>query len=189
LKGTAAWAYRAHDLYSLGQVDEGLLSAEQAVELDPNNHRGFRARAVGHGLKKRYEEMLQDATTALELDPTQHLAHRLRGKALTHLGRLDEALAEYALEPDQNNVKGLIADIYKEYQRVIRLDVCKDDSLDYLKLRASDPAASSAWMHEEEIKADRKQTSGKLPDARPPTYGKDYRVWWSVQEGKAPSVS
>ncbi len=35
----------------------------------------------------------------------------------------------------------------------------------YLNLRLSAPALAVSWIHEEEIKRERKQSKGKLPDA------------------------
>ena len=112
-KPGAAWAYRAETQYRLGSLADGIASAEKAVELSPNDSRSFRARAIGHQLSDRFEEMLVDATRAVEIDPTRPLAHLLRGRAFGLLGRLDEALAEYALETDRKAVEPYLNGVHQ----------------------------------------------------------------------------
>jgi tetratricopeptide (TPR) repeat protein len=110
----AAWAYRAEVQFRLGSVADGVASAEKAVLLAPKDSRSYRARAIGRQLNKRFDEMLSDATRALELDPSRPLAHLLRGKAFGLLGKLDEALAEYALEPDRKAVEPYLNGVHRE---------------------------------------------------------------------------
>lgn len=110
----AGWAYLAEAQFQLGDISSGEISAQNAVDLAPDDSRSFRARAIGHELNKRFEEMLADATRALELDPSRPRAHLLRGRALWLLGRQDEALAEYAQEPDRKAVAPFLAGVHNQ---------------------------------------------------------------------------
>lgn len=126
----AAWAYRAEVQFHLGSVADGVVSAEKAVSLAPNDPRSFRARAIARQLNKRFDEMLSDATRAMELDPTRPLAHLLRGKAFGFLGRLDEAVAEYAMEPDRKAVEPYLNGVHREMYGT-RLYNCGDFSTEF----------------------------------------------------------
>lgn len=126
-KNGAAWAYRAEDQLMLGAIADGVASAEKSVAFAPNDPRSFRARAIARQFEKRFDEMLADATRAIELDSTRPLAHLLRGKALGLLGRLDEALAEYAQESDRKAVEPDLNGVHREIYGT-RLYNCGDFS-------------------------------------------------------------
>lgn len=126
----AAWALLADAQFHLGAISDGTASAEKAVLLAPNDSRSFRARAIARQLGNRFEEMLSDATRAVELEPARPLAHLLRGKALGLLGRLDDALAEYALEPDRKAVEPYLNGVHREMYGT-RFYNCGDTSTEF----------------------------------------------------------
>jgi tetratricopeptide (TPR) repeat protein len=125
----AAWAYLAEVQFKLGQVAEGVASADRSIQFAPNDPRSYRARAIGHQLNRRFENMLADATYVLKLDPTRPQGHLLRGKALGLLGRYEEALAEYALETDRKAVEPYMNGIHRELYGS-RIENCGDYSTD-----------------------------------------------------------
>lgn len=126
-KLAAAWAYLAESHVKLNDFALGMEAAEKAVQFGPTDPRSFRARAIGYQVHGRYNEMLADSTRLVELDPTRPLSHLLRGRALGFLGRLDEALAEYAAEPDRKAVEPYLNGVQKALYGS-RLHNCGDNS-------------------------------------------------------------
>jgi tetratricopeptide (TPR) repeat protein len=71
----------------------------RAVALDPLNPLIHRAEGSINYAARRYEATIVPLRKALEMNPRMSRAHAEIGDALLNLGRIDEARAEFALEP------------------------------------------------------------------------------------------
>lgn len=101
---------RAHALEALGRgdrelIEQAILEAEQALEIDPNSVQALQSLAMAHGqmllLRMETEGTLrhatQAATRAIELDPTDAFSYTLRSLAILRgrqYDRYSDALAD-----------------------------------------------------------------------------------------------
>ena len=85
-----------------GAVGPGLAAIERATVLDPLNHRAFRALGVSLTIARRYPDAVAAFRQALVLSPNAPVVHAAIGDVLLLEGRLTDAAAEYALEPDKS---------------------------------------------------------------------------------------
>jgi serine/threonine-protein kinase len=77
----------------LGRLEEAVDEIEVAFELDPLSSIIREGRGYLHMLKGEYEKAISCYREVLEFDPTFHRAHAAIGRALSLLGRQDEAVA------------------------------------------------------------------------------------------------
>ena len=82
-----------------GRDAEATAAMRRAVALDPLNPLIHRAEGLNNYAARRYEASIAPLRKGLEMNPRMSRAHAEIGDALLNLGRIDEARAEYALEP------------------------------------------------------------------------------------------
>jgi tetratricopeptide (TPR) repeat protein len=82
-----------------GRDAEATAAMRRAVALDPLNPLIHRAEGSINYAARRYEATIVPLRKALEMNPRMSRAHAEIGDALLNLGRIDEARAEFALEP------------------------------------------------------------------------------------------
>jgi serine/threonine-protein kinase len=85
-----------------GDMKTGLAALARATELDPLNPRAFRAHAFALFAARDFKAAIATMRKGLAINPALSLAHATIGDALLHLGDVDGAIAEYALEPDEH---------------------------------------------------------------------------------------
>ena len=83
-----------------GRAVEARSAIGRAVALDPLNARTYRAAGSINYAERRYEEALAPLARAVQLNPDISHARSHRGNCLMQLGRLDEARAAFAAEPN-----------------------------------------------------------------------------------------
>jgi TolB-like protein/Flp pilus assembly protein TadD len=90
-----------------GQSDEGIEKLETAMRLSPQDSMAwtfFQMMSLAHLGADRYQEAADWAQRSLQLRPDEHNTHALLAISYAHLGRLDEAQAEFGevlrLQPD-----------------------------------------------------------------------------------------
>ena len=79
---------------------EARAAIDRALALDPLNPRTHRAAGTIAYASRRYAEAVPEYRRALELNPAIANAHALMGDALMELGKMEEARAAYAAEPN-----------------------------------------------------------------------------------------
>jgi serine/threonine-protein kinase len=120
-----------------GQVDEAIASYRKAIALDPKDA-GFHINlgVLLCDVKREYSLAEAVFREAIRLDPDDAVAHTNLGIALSHQGKLDEALANYrkALELDPKyakahhylgkalRAKGQVDEAIASYRKAIDLD-------------------------------------------------------------------
>ncbi|MFO0883202.1 MAG: tetratricopeptide repeat protein [Pirellulales bacterium] len=89
---------------SVNQDNEAMEQANKAVELAPNDAASFYVRAVIHSFKGDYQKSHDDATKAIELNPEFLECYIVRGLASEKLGKVEDALKDFAtsLRKDYN---------------------------------------------------------------------------------------
>ena len=91
----------------LGRLDEAIELAKYVVTRDPVNADGHAALARSYRVASRWDEAIAAYRTALALSPNRLSAHNGIAESLLFKGEAEAALAEYALEPDEEyRVKG-----------------------------------------------------------------------------------
>jgi len=84
----------------VGATAVGVAALQRAVALDPLNPRAFKTLGIGLLAGHRYEEAIAAQQHALAINPGITSAHAEIGKARYLQGRLTEAQAAFALEPE-----------------------------------------------------------------------------------------
>lgn len=82
-----------------GRAPEAIAAIERALALDPINARVHRAAGSIDFAARRYAEALPPLKRSLELNPKISNSHAMTGYCLMQLGQLQEARAEFAVEP------------------------------------------------------------------------------------------
>jgi superkiller protein 3 len=72
-----------------------ILSFEQSLKLNPQDHRARYNQGVAYCGMHHYEEALAALKLALDLKPSAHYIWNQRGTALIQLGRYEEAIASF----------------------------------------------------------------------------------------------
>ncbi len=83
-----------------GDFGPGLAALRRAATLDPLNPRVYKTLGLGLIAARQYPAAIDAMRRALALSPGINGAHAAIGEALMLQGRLEEAKAEYALEPE-----------------------------------------------------------------------------------------
>jgi TolB-like protein/Tfp pilus assembly protein PilF len=83
-----------------GATDAGIAALRRAVALDPLNPRAYKTLGIGLLAGHRYDDAIAAQQRALALNPGITSAHAEIGKARYLEGRLPEAQAAFALEPE-----------------------------------------------------------------------------------------
>ncbi len=84
---------RAH--YLKGAHNLALIDLDQAVELLPNNYRGYFERALVNHEKRNYEATIRDYDAVLRIDPQNVNAYGNRGLAFEKAGNREQARSSY----------------------------------------------------------------------------------------------
>jgi len=107
------------NLYWLTQRnDDGVPEFRKALEKDPKSGDAWFGLARSYLRQKKYAEALQAIDRAALLAPENQRVHFIRGQVLQHLGRKDEAEAEFAIAKKLMD-KGFIADREKLEERYL----------------------------------------------------------------------
>lgn len=85
-----------------GALGPGIAAIQRATVLDPLNHRAFRALGLSLTVAHRYPDAIVAFRRALALSAGAPVIHAAIGDALLLQGKVGEAAAEYALEPDSS---------------------------------------------------------------------------------------
>lgn len=80
---------------SCGLYDEAVGYANRLIEADPESYNGYGCLGTTLYLAERYEEALEAFNTSYALYPYDNLYLNYRGRTLRHLGREDEARADF----------------------------------------------------------------------------------------------
>lgn len=83
-----------------GQPDKAEKIADRCMAQYPGTVHCYYARGVIHFLLEQYDQALPYLTRAVELQPESGIAHHRLGLNLEHLGRIQDALAEYRRASD-----------------------------------------------------------------------------------------
>src|SRR5208282_1981752 len=107
------------NLYWLTQRnDDGVPEFRKALEKDPKSGDAWFGLARSYLRQKKYAEALQAIDRAANLAPENQRVHFIRGQVLQHLGRKDEAEAEFAIAKKLMD-KGFIEDRDKLEERYV----------------------------------------------------------------------
>lgn len=136
---------------NLGKPADGIADAEQAMRIDPSDHRPYYLRALAHFTTERYEGVIADAGESIRLagrDTSEadrlmglHIAHNLRGAVRLKQGKIDEAISDFwqAVQHNVNDAApiGNLASAYLQKGEV-------DEALRFygmaMSINANDPA-------------------------------------------------
>lgn len=94
--------YHAHlalTYYDLDDCEQGLESANYAIQLNPACANAYRARGLllHYFFDDKYDSALQDANRAIQLDSTNHKSYVLRGRIYEQLESYDAAASDFQL--------------------------------------------------------------------------------------------
>jgi adenylate cyclase len=81
-------------LVGIGQVDEGLVEAHRAVELDPLSSEANAFLGMNLYLARRYDEAIRQLRTTTSTDPDYWYARMWLARAYARTGKFSEAIAE-----------------------------------------------------------------------------------------------
>ena len=119
------WHHFKH--YSANNLQMAIRFGQRALEIDPRYARAWALIARCQGALRLRGQLQESGIAAVEnalsLDPSLAEAHVAKGFVLSHLGRYDEAVAEYAealrLDPDSSEARfdfGLTCKEFGDYQ-------------------------------------------------------------------------
>jgi lipoprotein NlpI len=85
------------DSYSdLGQLDDAMRQANEALKITPNNGRAFMCRADVHLIAGEFDKSVADYSRGITLGSTDAFAFNRRGVANFYAGQLDDAADDFA---------------------------------------------------------------------------------------------
>jgi lipoprotein NlpI/transglutaminase-like putative cysteine protease len=91
-----AYCNRSISYSDLGQTDEALRDANEALKLSPNSKRAVACRATAYFHAGAFDKSVTDYSRAITLGATNGGTFHLRGIANFYAGRLDEAAEDFA---------------------------------------------------------------------------------------------
>jgi lipoprotein NlpI len=90
-----AHCLRSDNYADLGQFDDAMRDAAEALKITPNGSRAFTCRAYVHLAAGEFDKSLSDYSRAVTLGATDAFAFHLRGVANFYAGRLDDAADDF----------------------------------------------------------------------------------------------
>lgn len=130
-------AQYSHEMYNrcmalaqLGCYQEALISVEQALDVQPDNHKAWVLRGGVLTHLDRYKEALACFEQALNIQPEDKDACLFRGVALHHLGRYKQAYASYdrVLGIEQASLWNDLIQGLKNFFKLNRLSTTLEDN-------------------------------------------------------------
>ena len=131
---------KGNHLIALGQIDKAIEHYSHAIELEPNQTRGYNKRACAYCRKGEYSRAIKEYTRAIDLNPNYAMLYANRGASYAQNLQFDKAIIDFteaiSLKPDYVDVyiNCALARIYKEdYEGAI------EDCHHAVRLRPDDP--------------------------------------------------
>ncbi|MBI2826431.1 MAG: tetratricopeptide repeat protein [Planctomycetia bacterium] len=99
------WLDQARTAFRAGHTDEAISLAGRAIQMAPDDPRGYELRGDIHAAARKSAEAVADYSRALKLDPRRAELFDRRGSEQFKLGRIAESIADFdryiQLRPDQ----------------------------------------------------------------------------------------
>jgi TolB-like protein/Tfp pilus assembly protein PilF len=132
----------AQFLYAAGRVDDAVGHARRGELTDPLSPEMKVVVAVGLYYKRQYQESLEKVAEALSLEPGLATAHSMRSRALSALGRFDEAIEEIRTSFDLTKDPAVLAELGRIFAEAGRSTEAQEILSRVQNLSTRGPAAS-----------------------------------------------
>lgn len=162
----SALKIRSLALVNLSKPEDAIADAEQAMRMQPSDHRAYYLRALAYFTMGRFERVIADTSQAIELAGSDssvadrlmglHIAHNLRGTVHLKQGRIDQAIADFwqAIQHNVNDA-GPIGNLATAYLQKGEADEALRFYEMAMKINANDPALYFNRGRAFEMKGDR----------------------------------
>ncbi len=140
-----AYAFRGIAYAENDDNERAMADCSQALELDPQEARGYNCRGEVYFYKEDYERAMADFSKAIELEPQEVLAYYNRGNTYAWKGDYERAIADYnkaiELDPQYANAyfgrgvsyswKGDYDQAITNYNKALELDPQNAEAYNY----------------------------------------------------------
>ena len=118
--------YEGRKFFNKKNYTEALKFFDEAVNLNPNNYKGYFERGTTYQYIQNYEQSIIDLNKAIELNPNSAAAYNNRGETYRYLKKYNQAISDYnkALNLNLNydaayNNRAIVMDDLKQYDAAI----------------------------------------------------------------------
>jgi hypothetical protein len=134
--GADTYGSRGRRRFEATDYEGALADYNKSIEMDPNDPRSFRGRAMVYQAVGDIQKIIADLTKAIELDPHDAPTYHRRGLIYGQMGNLDQAISDCSIAIDQNpayalayrtraialNLKGDIASANRDLEKFSKLN-------------------------------------------------------------------